>query len=419
MNRHLPGMSLVMLKGDEVLLAQDVGGADLSANVPIRPGTIYQLGSIGKQFLAALVVTLAGEGKLSLDDPVTRHLPEFTLLTPDIHVRHLLSHTSGIRELFTLPEAQEGFDNLSKTRGELVAAIRKAPVDFAPGSRWSYSNTNYTILALVVERLTGKPYEQALAERFFQPFELRSMRQCASVPSGTDEARGYEWKNNMNVPAAPENMEWIRGDGGLCGSAADLARWTRLLSTGRILPGAAYQTMTAPTTLGDGTRADYGFGLSLVQPDGVRKVAHNGAMRGFSASAAYYPESEITVVVLTNRGDVRTEAIERAVARRVIGVPEQNRTPQEITADLRQRVIGTYDIGIRHVRVFERDGALHFEMPQPGPSFRMRHIGGGRFVDDTDIDASGLEFSDGNPAQRMVFYMGAMHWYGKRVILRR
>ena len=408
-------MSVVILKGDDPVFNGEYGAADLGGAVPVTTETVFQLGSIGKQFLAALILALAGDGKVSLDAPVTQYLTDFPLLTPDIHVRHLLNHTSGIRELFTLPEAQEGFDNLSRTRAELVAAIRKAPVDVPPGTRWSYSNTNYTMLALIVERVTGKPYEDVLTERFFHPFDLRSMRQCRSIPSGPGEARGYEWQNNSNTPAAPENMEWIRGDGGLCGHARDLARWTRLLNTGRIVTSDQYAAMTTPTRLADGSEADYGFALSLVQPDGARKIAHNGAMRGFSASVAYYPETESTVVALVNRGDVRTEAIERAIARRVIGAPEQNRTPQPLTPEQRRRITGTYDIGIRHVRVVDRDGQLWFEMPQPGPSFRLRHIGGGSFVDDADVDASGLQFADGDPAPKMVFYMGAMHWYGKRV----
>ena len=416
MARRLPGMSVVILKGDLSVFARDYGAANMASDVTVTPSTVYQLGSIGKQFLAALVLALAGDGQLSLDDPVARHLPDFTLLRAEIRIRHLLSHTSGIRELFTLPEAQEGFDNLSRTRAELVAAIRKAPVDFAPGSRWSYSNTNYTMLALIVEKITGKPYEEALAERFFRPLKLTTMRQCPSVQTAPEEARGYEWKNNMNVLSPPENMEWIRGDGGLCGSAADLARWTRMLSTGRVIAREAYDQMIAPTRLSDGTVADYGFALSLVQPDHAAKIAHNGAMRGFSASAAYYPMHEVTTVVLTNRGDVRTEAIERAISRRVIGEPEQDRLNRELPESEKQRVLGTYNIGIRDVRVVERAGRLWFEMPQPGPSFRLRYIGNGRFIDDDDPDASALTFPPGSgPAETMRFYMGAMHWYGRRV----
>ena len=139
-------MSVVVLKGDDTLFSHGYGAADISGVVPVTPATVFQLGSIGKQFLAALIVALAADGTLSLDAPAAKYLADFPLIPPGMQVRHLLNHTSGIRELFTLPEAQEGFDNLSRTREELVAAIRKAPVDAPPGTRWSYSNTNYTML---------------------------------------------------------------------------------------------------------------------------------------------------------------------------------------------------------------------------------------------------------------------------------
>ena len=418
--RRLPGLAVVILKGDDTVFARGYGGiANLIATAPVAPETVFQLGSIGKQFLAALVLAMSGDGTLSLDAPAAQYLEDFPLLPASIQMRHLLSHSSGIRELFLLPEAQDGFDNLSRTRADLLAAIRKAPVDFPAGSRWSYSNTNYTLLALIVERITGKPYEAVLAERFFRPLGLSSLRQCASIQTQPNEARGHEWRNNLNTLSRPENMEWIRGDGGLCGSAVDLARWTRLLSTGRVIAPDRYAMMIAPTRLSDGSEAEYGFGLSLVRPDTAQKIAHNGAMRGFSASAAYYPATETTVVVLVNRGDVRTEAIERALARRVIGEPEQNLTPRQVAEDERHRLTGTYDIGAFNVQVAERDGRLWFEMPQPGPTFQMRHIGGGRFVDDADPDASAVQFDDdARPAQGLRLLMGGMHWYGKRVIVR-
>ena len=412
--RQLPGLAIVVLNGSETSFARGYGG--IAGGAPISAATTFQLGSIGKQFLAALVLALTADGRLSLGEPVATYLNDFPLLPESIQIRHLLSHTSGIRELFTLPEAQEGFDNLSRTRSELIAAIRKAPVDFAPGTQWSYSNTNYTMLALIVERVAGKPYEEVLAERFFRPFSLTSMRQCPSTQSARDEARGHERKDRANVLSAPENMNWIRGDGGLCGNALDLARWTRLLSIGQIIPPTLYADMSAPTQLADGTKADYGFALSLVQPDGLRKVAHNGAMRGFSASAAYYPDSRTTIVVLTNRGDVRTEAIERAIARHVIGAAEPDRRDRPLSTEQRQRVIGTYDIGVFDVHVVDRNGQLEFEMPQPGPTFPLRHVGDGAFVNADDPDANALAF-DGldQPAQRLRFYMGAMNWYGRRV----
>ena len=406
-------MAVVVLRGTTTVLSREYGDADVEQRRAVDARTVFQLGSIGKQFLAALVVALAGDGTLSLDDPVSRHLSGLARVSPAIRVRHLLTHTSGIRELFQLPGALEAFDDLSRTRQELYGAVRNAPVDFAPGSRWSYSNTNYTLLAMVVERVTGMPYEQVVVTRLLEPAGLRSLRACRSIPDGPDDARGYVRDGSRNAPAAPENMEWIRGDGGFCGTAADLARWTHLLSTGHIVTTDQYAQMTAGARLESGASTDYGFGLALARPDGIRKISHGGAMRGYSAQAAHYPDRSTTVVVLTNRGDVRADAIEREIARAVLGVPAPDRSAVPLPPDARAAFIGQYDIGVFTIRVVARGDALWLETPPPGPTTALRYLGQGRFVSETEPDGVAIEFADDRRVVRL--YMGAMHWYGTRV----
>lgn len=176
-----------------------------------------------QQFLAALIFRLAEQGRISLDDAVSAHLPVFTRLPPELQIRHLLNHTSGIREPFTLPAYQAGIEDLSRQTGELVGILQEAPVDFPPGSRWSYSNANYLLLALIAERVTKVRYEEALAAEFFRPQGLTSLRQCPSIRRLPAEARGHVLRGGVVVPSTPENMHWIRGDGGLCGHARDLA----------------------------------------------------------------------------------------------------------------------------------------------------------------------------------------------------
>lgn len=413
--RNTPGLSLVVLQGDNTLLARGYGFADPEHQVPVAATTVFQLGSISKQMLGALVLRLAERGLLSLDDPVIRHLPEFSRLPTEIRVRHLLNHTSGIREPFTMPEYQAGIEDLSRSSGELAVILRQAPVDFVPASRWSYSNANYLILALLIERVTGRPYERSLANELFQPLGLHSLRHCTPLPQDTGEARGHVLRDGTVAPAAPENMNWIRGDGGLCGNALDVARWTRLLASGRVVTPLSYGVMSAPTRIEGSREADYGFGLSLVTLDGRRKVAHNGAMLGFSASAAYYPESGFTVVVLTNRGDVRSESIERGIARRLLGLPTPNLRERVLLREEKRRFAGRYDIGPFPVNVVERGGQLWLEMPPPGPTTALRYLGDEEFACETDSDACRLTFSAGDaPANELRLFMGAMHWYGVR-----
>jgi CubicO group peptidase (beta-lactamase class C family) len=313
-----------------------------------------------------------------------------------------------------MPEYQAGIEDLGRGPEDLAPIARQAPVDFPPGSRWSYSNTNYAILALLVERLTGKPYEQALNDSFFRPLGLLSLRQCTPLPHEANEARGHVLRKDSVVPAAPENMNWIRGDGGLCGNALDLARWIRLLTSGRVITLQSYRAMSATTRLASGREVDYGFGLSLVGLDGRRKVAHNGAMLGFSASVAFYPDASLTVAVLSNRGDVRTESMERAIARRLLGLPTPILREQALPLQLRRDVVGTYDIGVFSVRVVDRGERLWLEMPSPGPTTPLRYLGGREFAGEADPDAYRLAFSDGGRANDLRLFMGAMHWYGVR-----
>jgi D-alanyl-D-alanine carboxypeptidase len=412
--RRLPGLALFALRDDEVVLAAGYGHVDAAGSGPVDAHTVFQLGSISKQFLAALVLALVEEQRLSLDDAVVRHLPDFAQLPPALTIRHLLNHTSGVRELIFEPEAHDGFADLSRSSAELEDFVRGLPVDFAPGARWSYSNTNYLLLGFIAERIAGEPFDALLAARFFRPLQLASLHHCKSVPRLPAEAQGHGWRDGAIVATPPENMHWIRGDGGICGSAADLARWTRLLATGKIVSAASYQQMVAPTGVADGGQADYGLGLSLVGPEGLRRVGHNGAMAGYTATAAYYPDQALTVVVLANLGDARTESIEQPIARRLLGLPEPQFQFVPLPDAARWHYTGRYDIGIFDVEIVERDGGLWLEMPPPGPTTSLGYLGGGEFAGE-DPEAIRVSFGvvDG-PADTLRLQMAGMHWYGQR-----
>ena len=410
--RSVPGGALVILKGDSVWLASGFGQIGLSDQTPVTVNTLFQLGSIGKSFLAALVLELARQGKFSVDDPIADRLPSASSLPRSITIRHLLNHTSGLREQFLLPGVAEGTADLSRPKEELYALIVKAPVDFPAGARWSYSNTNYTLLAMLVEHVVGQPYEVVLDDVIFRPLGLGSLRQCQSIAKGPDEARGHARKRNAEVvESAPENMNWIRGDGGLCGSALDLARWIHALTVERPSPMTVAHQMKLPTRTAALEFAEYGFGLSLVRPDAVARFGHNGAMLGFSASAAAYPAEQLTIVVLANRGDVRTESIERLVARRLLGIPEPRRQAVALSDAQRRMLVGSYDIGVFDVRILEQGGALWLQSPRPGPSGRLVHVGDCVFVLEAEPDANQAVFSC-DSARRVTLRMGAMNWYG-------
>jgi CubicO group peptidase (beta-lactamase class C family) len=413
--RQTPGLALVVLQEDDTVLARGYGLAELGRTETITESTVFQLGSMGKQFLAALVLVLAEDGLLAVDSPVVRYLPDYRKLPPGVRIRHLLNHTSGLREPGLLPEYQAGADDTTRARHELEAIVRRAPVDFPPGAKWSYSNGGYMVLAFLVERLTGKPYDQLLAERFFRPLGLTSLRQCTPLPKGPGEARGHVLRDGAITTAAPENMNWAWGDGGLCGNALDVARWWRLLATGRVVSPRSYEQMIAPAQVAGGREVDYGFAISRVGHDGLRRVGHGGSMAGFNSIAAYYPDAALTVVVLVNRRHGNSESIERQVARRLLGLSDPVLHEQTVSAEERRRFAGTYDIGAFDVNVVDRDGRLWFEAPCCFPNTALLYLGAGEFASEVEADVLRFTFiGGGTHADELRVEFGQLPFYGTR-----
>ena len=418
----VPGLSVVVMRGAKVQLAKGYGLADVSSRTPATVNTVYQIGSISKQFTAAAIMRLVEQGALRLDDPVSRHLPEYRRHYGDsVRLTHLLRQTSGIREEFTLPGYNEQIIDTTRPNAELMSLIEREPLGFGPGTRWSYSNSNYAILAAIIERVTGKAYDRVLADEFFGPLGLRSMRHCSPIPMGRHHARGYGLDGGRVVPSPPENMNWIRGDGGLCASADDLARWAQLLANGKVVRAASYQRMVSRERLADGTTPEYGFALSLVPLDGAhRRVSHGGRMAGFTAALAYYPDQDVTIAILTNRAGLWIEAMEQTIARTVLGLPRPVVRDVAMTPEMRRRYVGAYDVGIATVtvRITERGNALWLEWPPPGPTSKLLYQSGNTFAAAMEPDAIRVTFErpdQSGRAPRMTVLMAGMHWYGRRV----
>ncbi|MDQ3226688.1 MAG: beta-lactamase family protein [Chloroflexota bacterium] len=415
-DQQAPGAALVVMKGDEIVLARGYGLETVERADAVAPTTVFLLNSMSKQFTAALILKLAEEGRLTLDDPVARHLPDFTHLPSGLKIRHLLTHTSGMREIFVQPELNAVMEKLGSSDEEFVALARHSPSDFAPGSRWSYANMNYVMLTLIAERVTGESLEDALGARFFRPLRLSSMRECPPHPGGQrGEARGHTRPAGVFVPHPPENFHLFRGVGGYCGNAMDLARWARSLAKGRILSAESYVQMTAPAPLNNGRTADYGMAMVLVSPDSARRLGHGGYGGGFSSQFAYYPEAEMTVVVLLNRW-VFPEYIERRISRRLLGAPDATMHEVPLSADQRRGYAGSYDIGITgsYAKVVEREGKLWFEFG-PLPPQPLSYIGNNEFVRKGEPDGYRLYFGPDGPAREVrILGMGLMSWYGLR-----
>lgn len=413
----IPGMSVAVLLGGRLVYARGFGLADVASQAPADSQTVYPLGSIAKQFTAAGVLALAESGRLGLADPVASHVPEYWPHGNSATLEHLLRHTSGVREFWSIPAAAKLIEDPRGTMDDVMAIVAREPLVFATGSRWSYSNSGYHLAARAIEKSTGQPYEAFLGAAFFEPLGLPSLHHCKTAPVPPREATGYVRRRGTTVVAPWENMNTARGDGGLCGNAVDLARWTRQLARGEALSAAAFAQMTRPTITTEGGSAPYGMGLGLLPLDGRPRVSHGGLIGGFSASTAWYPNDDLAIAVVTNLAFVPAAAIERDIARAMLSLPAPRWRDLPVPADMRARLVGRWEIGIPGfvIEVAEAKGRLRVRMPLPGWSGELRYQGDGRFVSRAAPDAEYLQLGATGPDREMIVGMGDLHWDARRI----
>ena len=326
--QRIPGLSLAILRGDSVMLARGYGLANVELRVPASDSTIYQSGSVGKQFTAAMVVMLSQQGRFRLDDPVTRWLPEGAGVWDSITVRHLLTHTSGVGEY-----TDSTFDyRKDYTEDQLVRFAASRPLDFPPGTRWSYSNTGYLLLGALVHRVTGRFYGDVLRDLIFRPLGMGSARIISEADIVPNRAAGYEL-----VKGQLKNQEWVApslnttADGSLYLSLHDMIPWAVSLNQNRIPDSTVLRAAWQPVRLKDGGLFPYGFGWDLADQRGHRRIGHTGAWQGFKTAIHRYPEFQLTVIVLANLASAETGSLAEGVA----GIVEPDlRPPQRFTAAL-------------------------------------------------------------------------------------
>jgi len=309
--QHIPGLSVAVLSGDRVLLSRGYGLANVELHVPASDSTVYQSGSMGKQFTAALVEMLVDHHLLRLDDSIVRWFPEGAAVWQGITVRRLLTHTSGIAEY-----TDSTFDYRKDcTEDELVKFAAARPLDFRPGERWSYSNTGYVLLGALIHRVTGHFYGDLLRDSVFGPLRMNDSRVISEADIVPNRAAGYRLENG-----ALKNQEWVAptlnttADGALYFTVRDLTRWAIALNHGRMPSAAALDTAWTPVRLGDGATYPYGFGWYLVPQRGQRRISHTGSWQGFKTVIARYPQSGLTVIVLANLAEAQVGAIAYGVA---------------------------------------------------------------------------------------------------------
>jgi D-alanyl-D-alanine carboxypeptidase len=296
--QHIPGLSLAVVKDGKLVKAKGYGFANLELRVPATPETVYQLASVTKQFTATAIMLLVQDGKLRLDDKISQYLDGTPDTWKEITVRRLLTHTSGIPDYLT-DEAVRSVQNT--TPEKIMQSVAGLPMDFIPGAKYAYSNINFVLVASIVQKVSGKTYDAFLTERVFQPLGMTSTRRTSPSDLVPHRAAGYSWRNDTwQNSAYLDPTLWDNGDGGILSTVLDLAKWDVALNGDAILTAASKQQMWTPVRLNDGKTYSYGFGWSIDEFQGHRRIEHNGDRPGASITLSRYVDDKLTVIVLAD-----------------------------------------------------------------------------------------------------------------------
>jgi CubicO group peptidase (beta-lactamase class C family) len=358
-NQRLPGVAVAVLRDGKPVSVRTLGLANIELNAPVTRDTVFKIGSVSKQFIATGIMLLVRDGKVRLDDSVTKYFEDAPEAWKPITVRQLLSHTSG------LVRESPGFDGLKvQSDAEVIRKAYDVPLQSAPGEKWAYCNLGYFMLAEIIHRASGQPWPQFMDERVFKPLKMTGTRTTDTLDIVPHRANGYLFRDNEQHNVGP--LLALRPSGAFLSTINDLMKWEAALHDGVVLSKDEQAQMLTPVKLTDGTAASYGFGWMLDDVRGHRRVHHGGTLPGFRAEYSRYDDA-LAVVVLTNADGVRTDAIAVEVANHYIRGLSPERAVIKLPVTALAEYVGRYRL----------DGDHFFTIGVDGPGLSVQYSQGG------------------------------------------
>jgi CubicO group peptidase (beta-lactamase class C family) len=341
-----PGAAIIAVRDGKVIYRKAIGMADLELDVPLSPDSVFRLGSVTKQFTAVAILMLAEEGKLSLSDPITKFLPDYPTQGHVITVEHLLTHTSGIQSYTAMPGWMVTKIQADMSLAELIDGFKKEPMEFAPGTRWSYDNSGYILLGAIIEKASGTPYATFLKRRIFAPLGMRSTNYGSNEEIIPRRVRGYSRGAEGDANARYLSMTQPYAAGALVSTVDDLAAWDAALYTEKLVKQASLEKAWTPYVLADGKATTYGYGWSVSSLRGRPTVEHGGGIFGFSTYVLRVPKERVFVAVLCNRDSPKTDPgiVARKTAALVLGDPFPENVAVAVAPEVLARYAGVYEI---------------------------------------------------------------------------
>jgi CubicO group peptidase (beta-lactamase class C family) len=303
----IPGLSVAVVKDGKVVLAKGYGAANLETGTPATAETEYRIASISKQFIAAAVLLLVQDGRMGLDDKAAKYLDGAPESWSQITIRQLLTHTSGIPR-----DPTDYHPYREQPITEVIQSGYALPLSFPPGEKWLYSNVGYYVLAEVISKVSGTPWDAFIAERIFGPAQMKSTHLGAAAEIVPHRASGYQWTNNAVVNA--ENWIAVRPSSAFLSNVLDLAKWDVFLESSGLLNDASRKTMWSQATLNDKTPVDYGSGWYVDSFLGRKRIHHDGQYPGFRSDYERFEDDKLSVIVLANSDQVNVAPIAMKIA---------------------------------------------------------------------------------------------------------
>lgn len=362
-----PGAAIIVRKNGRTIFRKGYGLADLELGVPVAPDMIFRLGSITKQFTAVSILMLAEQGKLGLQDEITKFLPDYPTQGKRITVEHLLTHTSGIQSYTDMPEWLPLWRK-DLTVKELVDLFKDKPMQFEPGERWAYNNSGYILLGAIIEKVSGETYEHFVESHIFKPLGMTGSCYGSTEHVIPRRVPGYQSGKGGFVNAPYLSMTQPYAAGSLLSTVDDLAVWSDAVFSGKLVKKEWLDKAFAPYKLKSGESSGYGYGWFFADFAGHRSVEHGGGINGFTSYEMTFPADKVFVAILTNSAvegrDPEPRAVE--IAWLALGLTEPERKAVTLTDRNLDEVVGVYANDMKQEYYFSREGMTLFAQRQGG-----------------------------------------------------
>jgi len=298
--RHVPGVAVAVIKGGKIVKMKGYGLASVEFNVPATSKTVFEIGSVSKQMTAAGIMLLVEDGKLQIDEKISKYLPNTPEAWKDVTIRHLLTHTSGIKSYSSL----DGFELSRRLKiDDFIKLLSPYPLEFTPGEKNIYSNSGFNLLADIIETQSGKPYLEFMRERIFGPLGMTETTDRDPQFIVLNRAAGYEWENG-HLAGRDASLTDLTGAGSIVSTIADMTKWDAALSGNKFLKPESKRAIWTQFTFNNGTLSPYGFGWRISEIRGHKLIGHTGQTAGFGAANFRYADDDTIVIVLTNLGEL-------------------------------------------------------------------------------------------------------------------